>query len=346
MKKFCLGLSMLIMFMGLWADTGIRGIRAEDYQGVVCRLVLDLNQDAKFTVQQKPEGLQINIENFDGRDAKKQLNSSLIRELQVNTHGVWVATIKGLRYEMMQLSETRQAVVDLFSNPQNLEGKLAIARFYSDRGKYASADEAFYALDRGYPGNDNVLYYWGILLKRRGSNRANVKLGQIPESSPYFDAAQELIQSGRYIPQLQEADVQASIEADALDEVALRDSIYKVDSLVVAAPKLSLRHPKPKALDVIAEIASQHFILALLVFVSTLVIISILVFGSRQGKTKKTESSIGLEAMALQRMVHRLLADGWTHKEIARELKIGVNDVTFIANQAHPPADESESNDS
>jgi hypothetical protein len=34
----------------------------------------------------------------------------------------------------------------------------------------------------------------------------------------------------------------------------------------------------------------------------------------------------------MRRMVNRLLGDGWTHKEIARELKITVDEVAHIAN--------------
>lgn len=333
MKKFGIGLSMLFILMGLFAQTSIKAIRAEDYQSVVCRLVLDLNIDAQFTVQQKADGLQIEIENFDGKDARRQINSSLIREVKITPKGLWIGTIKGLRYEQMRLSESKQAVIDLFSKPDGLSESLAIATFYSDRGKYVSADDAFYALDGDYPNNDEIIFHWGLLLKRRGSSRANDKLRQIPQSSSYYEAAQELIQGGKYIP----IPDSVTILQDSLDEIALRDSIYKADSLIVAVPKLAIHHPKPKLLDVITELASRHFFLTLLIFVSTLVIISILIFGPKQRSAKPVkpiENHLGFEAMALRRMVHRLLADGWTHKETARELKIGINEVAQIADRS------------
>jgi len=342
MKKFLIGLSMLYLGLGLMAQTRILNIRAEDYQAAVCRLVLDLSRDSHFSVQQKADGLEIKIKGFDGKDAPKAINSSLIREVRVIPDGLWIGTVKGLRLETMRLSESKQAVVDLFTNPTDRHGRLAIARFYSDRGKYASADEAFYALDREYPKTDEVLYHWGVLLKRRGSSRADDKLRAVSSDSPYYLAAQELLGSGSYIPPIATTDISQTAIDDSLDEVAMRDSIYQIDSLIVAAPLTRIHQPKTKLIDVITELASRYFTLTILLFMSTIVILSILIFGSKPKSRSHSQDhdQIGFEVATLSRMVSRLLADGWTHKEIARELKIGINEVAKIANQSKAVSDE------
>jgi tetratricopeptide (TPR) repeat protein len=305
-------------------------------------LVLDLSKDSHFSVQQKADGLELKIKNFDGKDAPRTINSSLIREIKVLPDGLWIGTVKGLRIETMRLSESKQAVVDLFTKPSNLNSRLAIARFYSDRGKYASADEAFYALDREYPDNDEILYHWGILLKRRGSSRADGKLRQISSGSAYYAAAQELLAAGNYIPPLPPANEPDSTVSQSLAEAALRDSIYQIDSLIVAVPQAMIQHPKTKLLDVVTDLASRYFILTLLLFMSTIVILSILIFGSKpkSHSPSSKQEQIGFEALTLSRMVSRLLADGWTHKEIARELKIGINEVVQIANQSKAERNE------
>lgn len=334
MRKLCLALSMLIGCIGLYALSSLTGIRAEDYQAVVCRLVLDLDTDAEFWVQQKADGLLIEIQNFDGKDAKRFISSSMIREIQILPQGIWVSTIPGLRYEKMRLPLTKQAVIDLFSHPSSQKGRLAIARFYSDRGKYASADEAFYALQRDFPDNDAILFHWGILLKRRGSSRANDKLQQVSPESEYYESAVDLLRGGKYLPPVPESSKPSTV--DTLREAALRDSIYQVDSLIVAAPHSALQEPKPKIWDVLTDLACRHFFITLGIFVSVIVILSILIFGPKRKKAASPpELQIGIEAQTLRPMVNRLLADGWTHKEIARELKISSSEVAQIANQSY-----------
>ncbi len=344
MKKIYIALLMILGFMSLYSLTSIKAIRAEDYQSTVCRLVLDLNQAANFSVKQHENMMEIELDGFDGKDAPRSINSIFIQEIKVQPKGLTLKIRNISRFETMRLGETKQAVVDLFTEPNTLPGRLAVARFYSDRGKYASADTTFYALDRCYPDTDKILYHWGVLLKRRGSQRADDKLGQIKPESPYYEAAQNLIQGKKYIPDLIGEDHVLEEGTDSLALYTEGDSLGTLDSIIVATPSYQIPEVKLSFWEELVNIASRYCVLTILFFVSTLLILGFLIFGPQSYRKMNNKQKIGFEALAMKKMVQRLLADGWTYKEIARELKITVHEVSQIADitQSDDSTDQSD----
>jgi hypothetical protein len=336
MKRISIGLSMFMLCLGLSALTGVKSIRAEDYHEVAGRLVFDLDSNSTYSAQPSNDILQIRIGDFDNEDAQRVINSKFIREVSLVPGGFNVKLASGLRYEKMYFDDTKQIVIDLFTKPTSKSGRLTIARFYSDRGRYASADKAFSDLNRDFPDSDDILYHWGVLLKRRGSTRAEDILARIPASSTYYKQARSLMEGSDYIPpimvkpcpELTDEEVEEQPE-----EPALADSIATTEVPIAVTPVTAVEEqPRSSFWNTIVEIALDHFVLTLGFFVSTLVILSILIFGFKQKSKPGPNANVGFEALSMRRMVNRLLADGWTHKEIARELKITVDEVAYIAN--------------
>ncbi len=335
MKRISLGLSLFMFCLGLSALTGVKSIRAEDYHEVASRLVFDLDSNSTFSAQPSNDILRIRIGDFDNEDAKRVINSRFIREVNLVPGGFDVRLASGLRYEKLYFDDTKQIVIDLFTKPTTKSGRLTIARFYSDRGRYASADKAFNDLNRDFPDSDDILYHWGVLLKRRGSSRAEEILARIPASSTYYKQARSLMEGSDYIAPIMVKPRPELNDPEAKEqsvEPALTDSIAPQEIPIVAAPIVEIKEPRPTIWDTIVEIALDHFILTLGFFVSTLVLLSILIFGFKQKSKPGPNENVGFEALSMRRMVNRLLADGWTNKEIARELKISINEVALIAN--------------
>ena len=337
MKKLWISLMMLSLCVGISCATSIINIRAQDYESVACRFVLDLTVDADFTVIPKANGFQIDIENFDGKDANRKINSSIIKEVRILPSGVLLNTIGNLRYEMMRYDDTKQAVIDFFIQAKTRSQHLAIANFYSDRGKYRQADELYAQLDRQYPQDDEILYHWGVMLKRSGrpqQTQSPKPAATEPDKTPQpRQSSQPEAELGRrYVPQLppEEPSETYFIDLSGDDSIHL-DSLFQSDSLVTLVQLPPVKLERISFLEVVSEIASRYFLLTLLFFVSALVIIYILLFGGKKKKNSYKEEP-GFEIRALRRMVARLLADGWTHKEIARELKITSNEIAKIAN--------------
>ncbi|MDD3535820.1 MAG: hypothetical protein PHC50_06740 [Candidatus Cloacimonetes bacterium] len=346
MKKVTIALLMLLVGANLLLSTSITGIRAQDFDGVACRFVLDLNQNADVTVAQKGNGIQIDIAGFDGKDTTRKVNSKLIQDIKITKTGVLLSTIAGLKYENMRYDDTKQIVIDFFKPVSSRAERLSLAKFYTDRALYDKADQIYGALYDDYPNNEEILENWGTMLELRdGKSKAKKatsppattqtqapdppapeapKRREIP--SPEMPKRQEFAGKPQLPPQPGEES--RFIELAVEEEL---DSLYRIDSLVTMKSLPPMRYEKISIPDIITDLASRHFMLTIIIFVCALVIIYILLFGLK--KQRRTSGQSAFEAKALQRMVGRLLADGWSHKEIAQELKISLAEVKGIADQ-------------
>lgn len=394
MKKVLIAILMLWIGANLLFAVNIKNIRAQDFNGVACRLVLDLDQSANFSVTQKNNGIQIDIADFDGKDAPRKINSKLIQELRVTSGGVWLSTISGLKYERLGFDDKKQIVLDLYKTVTSRDDRLSLAMFYSDRGLYTKADDLFAELNKDYPIDEEILDKWGELLKRMGTKQKQQssatretpaqtakpapkpapeqtakpvpkpapkpapeqtakpapkpapeqiakpapKPAEVPKNKEIVrtEAAKPQEPAGK--PQLppQTAEEPRFIELAVEEEL---DSLYQNDSLVTMKSLPPMQYEKVSIPEIITDMANRHFMLTILFFVGALVIIYILLFGLKKKRNKLAQSIF--ETKALHRMVGRLLADGWSHKEIAQELKISLSEVKAIADQPQQPEADS-----
>lgn len=352
MKSF----TMLIMVLAgcMLSAVSIQSIRAEDYSGVACRLVFDLDQDADFTMNQRGQDFYLAIRNFDGKIPPYDLSDTFLERIETTADGLRISSPVQLRYLTMKLHDSRALVIDFLKDTRQKKEGLIIAGFLADKGRLASADKEYHRLAIDYPEHYDILYAWGKLLIRRGSSRAAQKLALIPVSSSYYAAAQTLLsitdsssqaedspehiqeQRGqKSAPKPEEPEPQAGIETYPGFTISTTP-----DSLVITFPPEEVYLEKPNLLTLLKGLASKYILLAITLLLAILLIAALLIFGrfkkpARKPRQDIEESSLGLDTDTLGKMVNHLLADGWTNKEIARELKISLHEVKLIVRRLH-----------
>ena len=341
-------LIMLIMVMAscMLSAVSIQSIRAEDYSGAACRLVITMDQDVGFTVKKQGNDFYLTINNFDGQIPSHNLNGTFLDRLEPTAAGVKVSSRIQLRYLTMRLSDTRALVIDFLRYPRTKKEGLAIASFLSDMGRLSSADKEYQKLLKDYPDHYDILYAWGELLVRRGSARAAEKLAQIPKFSSYYPAAQDLLHSresgskpgGRSEEIQEEWEQETALMQEDADQEFIETPLQ--DSIIFIIPPEAIHVEKLNLLGFLAKLANRYILLTIVVFVVLLVIVACLIFGRRKKSPKRPkpdieENSQGLDTDTLCKIVNRLLADGWTNKEISRELKISQHEVELIVRRLH-----------
>lgn len=347
---------ILVLTSSALSAVSIRSIRAEDYSGVVCRLVLMMDQDVSFTVNQQGKDFYIAINNFDGQIPAHTLGGTFLNQIESTGDGLKVSSSIQLRYLTMQLSDVKALVIDFLKVTQQKREGLVIAKFLAEKGRLASADREYERLSVDHPNHYDILYYWGELLIQRGSSRAAKKLALIPEYSSYYPAAQELLNPGRRssLPETiaeetpqemesaimqEEAELLAEMQQAAETDQELIEASPQ-DSIIFAFPPEEILVEKSSIISSMAELASKHILITIIVFVAIFVILACLIFGKSKKPVKKSKPDIQenkqvLDTDVLCMMVNRLLADGWTNREISKELKISLHEVEQIVRRLH-----------
>jgi hypothetical protein len=340
-----LTMMLILLCVSMLSAVSIQSIRAEDYNNAVCRMVLDMDEDVDFSIAKRDDGFFVSIPNFDGNVPENNLGATFLNRLEGAPGELKIVSSEDLGYHTMWLSDAQALVIDFFSQSQDKHDRLTIARFLADKGRLASADSAFHKLAIDYPNHYDILYYWGKLLIKRGSSRAAEKLAQIPMSSSYYSAAQSLIKPEDHSPQSDAMNAETTQTLELMPTPVIEDEqpeelAQPMDSIITVIPAAEIYTEKPSLLSSAADLASRYFVLTIILFVAILVILCMLIFGSfkRSPKLSKTnieESSLNLDTETMCKMVNRLLADGWTNKEIARELKISLHETELIIRRLH-----------
>ena len=328
----------------------IQSISAEDYNGLVCRLVLRMDQDVDFTVNKQGNDFLIAIDDFDGQLPAFSLDGTFLDQIELTGDGIKISSSARLRYLTMRLSDIKALVIDFIKFSQSKRERLLIANFLIEKGLLGSADKAYEEIARDYPDHYDVYYQWGDLLLQRGSSRAALKLAMIPESSSYYPAAQDLLHGVKSsaktdkTPEQQEQEIaiiRDDIELQAVAKTELeQDELSPQDSIVFFIPSDDIYVEKAGFFSSMAKLASRYILLTIAVFVAILVLLAYLIFGSFKKPAKKPhqgieESSLGIDTDTLSKIVHRLLADGWTNKEIAKELKVSQHEIELMVRRLH-----------
>lgn len=332
----------------------IRSIQAENYNGLVCRLVLRMDQDVDFKVNKQGNDFFIAIDDFDGQLPAFSLSGTFLDQIELADGGIKVSSEARLRYLTMRLSDVKALVIDFIKFSQSKKERLFIASFLIEKGLLGSADRAYEEIARDYPNHYDVYYHWGDLLLQRGSSRAVKKLGMIPDFSSYYPLAQDLLHGVRNssrtdriadkIPEPQEQEVaiiHENVELQIKTKKELEpNALSPQDSIVFFLPSEGNQAEGSGFFGSIAELANRYFLLIIALAVALAVFLLFLILGRFRKPAKKPhqdiqESNLGIDTDTLCKMVHRLLADGWTNKEIARELKINQQEVELMVRRLH-----------
>ncbi|MCB5234601.1 MAG: hypothetical protein LHW60_05075 [Candidatus Cloacimonetes bacterium] len=339
---------LLMILCSLLNAVSIRSIRALGEPVIACRLALQMDANTDFQVQKRAGGFYIGIDGFDGIVPSVNLSRSFFDAIEAQSSGIFVRTHDNLSFESMALTDTKALVVDFYKTANTKEERLALARFHTDRGRIARADKIYHELYIDYKNHYDILLAWGEVLIKRGSDRAVEKLEMIPSSSQFYSRAQELL--SEIDPKKVDIPKEPIIEEDedeildlkpdpAIDYQLPEDDDEYIDSELQRILKrddisemIDDRESLWEKLNIIV-VAAIILVAILLIFIMFLLLrLKAAKKGAKHGVRQRV---CDLDAATVTKMVNKLLTDGWTNKEIARELKISRYEVEQAIKRLH-----------
>lgn len=327
MKKLCVVLCLLALVMLLPAAASLEYVNMENHGSAVTRIVIGWNGSSGTEVFRSDAGLDVLIKDYLASSATINFKSgALVSGIEQQNNTIRIKVKSSFRFEQLNLGN--KLAVDIFTDNPDKAQRLIIADFYASTGKLNTADKVFNDLHIDYREDSEILYKWALLLNRRGSARATEKLAMIPVSSPYYAKGQQLMAIIHGDEEPLPPPPQTEEKAEIMPVPALTDTLAK-DTLSTA----------PQAVAPVKQPARKSFAFPFVPFLIVLgaVLIVFVLFFSLLGKKKKPalnnytpimkESETALDSKTMCRMVSKLIADGWTRREIARELKISLKEV-------------------
>lgn len=333
MKRTSLVLLFTLCALFLAASVGITSVNMEDYSGTVVRVVVGLTADSDYKIEAGTGTLVFSLNNFIS-NSKARINtkaSTLVSSIEQDGERLLISVQHPYRYETTPFGYPRRVAIDIFKSAPTKVERLAIAEFYSEKGKLNSADRMYNALHIDYREDTQILYYWAALLAKRGSSRASEKLAMIPENSPYFKRAQVLMARlhGDEEPLPPPPPIEEAEEVEAVaDPLPM--------PIAAESAKVECVKPEPAKINPFSfrtpGFVNILLILGGLLFVAVLVFVFAIKMKPRQKPEPSPieEVSVPLESKTLARMVSKLLADGWSMREIAKELRISQREVESL----------------
>lgn len=343
---------------------GVQSIRIEGHQDIACRLVIQLDEEVEPVIQKTGNGFYIAIPGLSGSLPAYNTDGQLIKSLRLEGSGVAVSTTGSLNYSRVILDNKKIAAYDLYISPsiKEKDKRLRLAKFHTEKGRYATADKMYNDLSIDYREHWDIQYYWGELLIKRGSDRAKAKLSSIPPGSSFYPKAQALLsslgQSSQAEPiretrkTIEEPKKPAEPEKPTEDFKDL-DEFFDLkpnptgDYEILEEPGIAVKDKAPiidaderdHFLSSLAELVSGRFSLLIFSFVVLLIILILLIYVFKNNKKsvkKEVEvNSLNMDTATITRMVNKLLSDGWTNREIAKELKISLFEVEQAIKRLH-----------
>ncbi len=330
------------MFLLLWATSfllasaSIENINMENHGTAVSRVVIELGGESGTEINTSGSGLQVLIKDY--LPSKASINykaGGLISGISQRDNQVQIDVQGAFRIEQLRLG--KRQVIDIFAAQPTKAQRLTIADFYSEVGKLNSADKAYNDLHIDYREDNQILYKWAQLLHKRGSARATEKLSMISQTSPYYAKAQQLMAiihgDEEPLPPPPDANEFGSAEAqETVQDSVLPDTANTIVAKNLPAP---LVPKQTRRFD-----PNWLFPFALLVMGAFLLYLAFTLKPKRHPAAKKPSPAISVSNTALDsktmcRMVGKLTADGWTRKEVARELKITQTEVEQYLHLCH-----------
>jgi len=334
MRKLLFLLVLLLLTVWLFGSAAISFVNMEDHGGAVCRVVIGLDGNSEAEATQNGNRLEVLVKDWlPGTAAIANSPSGLLSSVEQHGNSIFIIAKRAFRYE--QLSLGNRLAYDIFVTDPDKRQRLAIAGFYAETGKLNSADRAYGELHTDYREDGEILYKWALLLQKRGSQRATDKLLLIPKASPFYAKGQALL---------------ATLHAD-------EEPLPPPEPVAPPAPQSRITPPMPQSADTLTKApepmpqavpASQpqrsYGFLPLLIILGAAILVIIVVFSlSRHRKrpdrslstTEFETSDTALDSKTMCRIVSKLIADGWTTREIARELKVSQREVERYLQLCH-----------
>lgn len=334
---FCLFL-LIAVLIPLSASVGYTYVNMENNGTGVTRVVVGLSEKAKPVVNRTAKGLELQLTDYD-RQSNAMITfkpGGIVSGVEQNGGTITLAIGSAFRYETLNLGN--RVAVDVYIQNPNKSQRLQIADFYADKGKLASADKAYNDLHIDYREDTEILYHWAELLAKRGSARATDKLSMIPSGSPYYKQAQSLMAKlhGDEEP-LPPPPPPTKEEAMATSAEIAPIPAMPADSIIRAPQPITAEQPESKTISLLRFLPLVGVeALLLIVF---LIVISIALKKKKKSpvsspKLERSENP-GLDTRTMCRMVSKLLSDGWTLREISKELKISQKEVESLVQLCH-----------
>jgi hypothetical protein len=317
-------------------------VTTRDYYEVAARIVIQVDKNAKYSVESNASaaGCEIRIYDTQTSVSKVQYQNPLvlISNIQIaNKTGyssVMIDTKGACKILNFAMEDPYRVVVDLIKFPVTAERqeRLGLARFYDDTQRYRHAGSLYSKLAVDYADDAEINYLWATLLYRVGNpDKAAKRAGMIPAGSSYYKYAQSL---------LDRIERRVAPDAEPLEEpqaVSEQDSTTVQDTVaaVTSGPQTAQESSRSKL---------GVYILVFLAFCAGVATVygSVKLLRTLSRKTMRTDETasepeanpteLNLEDGIKARMVTKLMSDGWTTKEIARELQISRKDVERFAN--------------
>lgn len=336
MRQLC------VMFLLLWAaslllaSASIEMVNMENHGTAVSRVVIGLSGESGTEINSSNSGVQVLIKDYLPSQARINYKAGgLISGVYQQENLVKIDVDGAFRLEHLRLDN--RIVIDIFAARPSKAQRLIIADFYSSVGKLNSADKTYGDLHIDYREDSQILYNWAQLLHKRGSTRATEKLAMIPQNSPYYSKAQQLMAmihgDEEPLPPPPDAKDFSSMES----ETVVPDTVLPDTVQVIPAREVTASQPSRKK-----RIFYPGWLLpiALLVMGGLLAYLAFTRTPKRRPAVKKPTPSIvaseaALDSKTMCRMVGKLTSDGWTRKEIARELKISQAEVEQYLHLCH-----------
>lgn len=342
MKRNILLFLFIMSIALLCAAVGITSVNMEDHNSAVVRVVIGLSADGGYSINTGGNGLEFKLDNFisnsKARIATK--DSNLVTAIEQDDAVLRISISKPFRYETTTFSYPRRIAIDIFKKNPTKEERLIIADFYTEMGKLNSADKTYSDLHIDYREDAQILYKWAVLLQKRGSARATEKLALIPTGSPYYKKAQMLMAKLHG----DEEPLPPPPPAEPEPVSAPKDTIAAV-SIVPVSPAESIAAPikvKTKSCPILGLCGTWGIVPVLLVL-GVMLALAVFIFilaikmkaPVKRDEIPMVESELVLDTKTMCKMVSKLLSDGWTMREIAKELKISLREVELLVQMCH-----------
>jgi tetratricopeptide (TPR) repeat protein len=360
MRKFLLILCAFFLVGSLMAVPTLKIIKTHDYS-YVNRIVIVFSSPVTYQIvdNSADNSLQIKINNAAKAESyiepvlqnSKTVNSILV-DIRKSGLDVNIKTGMPYRREVMNLNEDGYKIVlDIFPKnpPATYEAGLSVADFYFSTHQFNKAKPLFSKIEANYPDKKEINYYIGKnLLGMKRYNEAISKLEKVPATAREAQFSQILINK------LKALGSYSDFSQDFLDsnfDSALTEPVVaqakpaeqpgeqpKVTFQTVTQPK----HSTGSILSVIkvAQIPLWFaLMLIFILFISSFIMLHKPRTSFRREKSNNVyrdapkQPTIFVDEDSKRRMISKLLHDGWSNREIAKELHISESEVEHAVKQ-------------
>ncbi len=346
----------LSLMCSLLAIPTLQVIKTHDYI-YVNRTVIVFSNQVKYLYKTNTADSTLQIRILSAAKAENYVepiidDSKVVRSILVEPKKsgleVVIKTNMTYRADIMTLSEDGYKIVlDIFQkeSPFTYDAGLGIANFYLSTHQFVTAKRLFSKLEADYPEKKEMNYYFAKNLVRMNRfTEALKRLDLVPATSREYEFSQILIEKFKSIQRYSEFSqdfLDSDFDIALSSPVAVKDTTLN-SSKVISPSKAQVKHKKPSLLTVLATAQIPLWLalaLILLLIIINAIMLEITHKQSRKAtafnnsKESASEPTLFIDEEAKRKMISKLMRDGWSNKEIAKELHISEKDTELIVKQ-------------